>query len=127
AQPTAPESPIEAGVRRARALMEQRQFAAALEVAEALQAQVPENRDVLYLIGACQRYLGRVPAALATLNRLEELHPDYARLFQERGHCYRALGDGPAAITAYRRAVALNEALPASWRALYELLRAAGR
>jgi tetratricopeptide (TPR) repeat protein len=127
AQPPAPESPIEAAVFRARALMEQRQFAAALEVAEALQAQVPENRDVLYLIAACQRYLGRVPGALATLNRLEELHPDYARLFQERGHCYRALGDGPTAITAYRRAVALNEALPASWRALYELLRAAGR
>ncbi len=125
--PPALESPIEAGVHRARALMEQRQFAAALEVAEALQAQAPQNRDVLYLIAACQRYLGRVAAALATLTRLEELHPGYARLFQERGHCYRALGDAPAAISAYRRAVALNEALPASWRALYELLRAAGR
>jgi tetratricopeptide (TPR) repeat protein len=127
AQPPAPESPIEAAVLRARALMEQRQFAAALDVAQTLLAQVPENRDVLYLIAACERYLGRVPAALATLERLQKLHPGYARLFQERGHCYRAVGDARAAIAAYQRAVALDEALPASWRALYELLRAAGR
>jgi tetratricopeptide (TPR) repeat protein len=123
----APVSRIETELRRARALMEKRQFAAALSLGETLLGEVPENRDVLYLIAAAQRYLGRVAEALRTLERLEALHPQYARLFQERGHCYRALGDAAAAITAYQRAVALNEALPASWRALQELLRAAGR
>jgi tetratricopeptide (TPR) repeat protein len=123
----APVSRIETELRRARELMEKRQFAAALSLAQTLRAEVPENRDLLYLIAAAERYLGRIAEALRTLERLEELHPLYARLFQERGHCYRAIGDAARAIAAYQRAVALNEALPASWRALEELLRAAGR
>jgi len=127
AQSHPPVSRVETEVRRARALMEQRQFAPALALAQSLLAEVPENRDVLYLIAAGERYLGRIPEALRTLERLEALHPQYARLFQERGHCYRSLGDSAAAIAAYQRAVALNEALPASWKALQELLRAAGR
>src|SRR6202171_6309487 len=68
-----------------------------------------------------------MPEALRTLERLEALHPQYARLFQDPGHCYRSLGSTAAAIAAYQRAVALNEALPASWKALQELLPAAGR
>src|ERR1700730_9977291 len=123
----APISRIEAEVLRARGLMAQRQFAAALSLAQGLLAEVPENRDVLYLIAASERYLGRIAEALRTLERLEQLHPQYGRLFQERGHCHRVLGDAAAAIAAYQRAVALNEALPASWNALHELLRAAGR
>jgi tetratricopeptide (TPR) repeat protein len=126
-KPNPPESRIEAEVFRARGLMGQRQFAAALDAAQTLLAEVPENRDVLYVIAACQRYLGSIRNALATLVRLEELHPQYGRLFQERGHCYRVLGEQAAAIEAYQRAVTLNEALPASWKALYELLRSAGR
>jgi len=127
AQSPPPVSRVETEVRRARALMEQRQFAPALALAQTLLAEVPENRDVLYLIAAGERYLGRIPEALRALERLEALHPQYARLFQERGHCYRSLGNSAAAIAAYQRAVALNEALPASWKALQELLRAAGR
>jgi len=114
-------------VSRARELMQRRQFAAALAIGETLLAQVPENRDVLYIVAVNQRYLDRIPGALATLARFEELHPDYGRLFQERGHCYRALADSPAAIAAYGRAVTLNPALPASWKALAVLYRAAGR
>jgi len=127
AQSPPPVSRVETEVRRARTLMEQRQFAPALALAQSLLAEVPENCDVLYLIAAGERYLGRIPEALRTLERLEALHPQYARLFQERGHCYRSLGNSAAAIAAYQRAVALNEALPASWKALQELLRAAGR
>jgi tetratricopeptide (TPR) repeat protein len=107
--------------------MEKRQFAQALAVAEALLTEVPENRDVLYLIAVNQRYLNRIPDALATLARFEKLHPDYGRLLQERGHCYRALGDPAAAIIAYVQAVNLNPALPASWKMLVALYRGAGR
>jgi len=127
AEQSAPVSRIEAGVREARALMEKGRFAEALTQARSMLEHVPENRDVLYLVAVCQRYLGRIDDALNTLSRFETLHPDYGRLFQERGHCYRALGDAPRAITAYQRAVALNEGLPASWKALAELLRASGR
>jgi tetratricopeptide (TPR) repeat protein len=114
-------------VLRARGLLETRRFAAALAVAEALLAEVPENRDVLYLIAVSQRYLGRMADALRTLTRFEQVHPTYGRLFQERGHCLKAVGQTVGAIEAYERAVQLNPALPASWRALSELLRPTGR
>jgi tetratricopeptide (TPR) repeat protein len=114
-------------VLRARGLLEKRQFAAALAAAEALLAEVPENRDVLYLVAVSQRYLGRVADALRTLVRFEQIHPTYGRLFQERGHCLKAVGQTVAAIEAYERAVQLNPALPASWRALSQLLRSIDR
>jgi tetratricopeptide (TPR) repeat protein len=127
AEPGPPVSRIESEVLRARALLEKRQFAAALAAAEALLAEVPENRDVLYLIAVSQRYLGRMADALRTLTRFEQLHPTYGRLFQERGHCLKAVGQTDGAIEAYERAVQLNPALPASWRALAQLLPAIGR
>jgi tetratricopeptide (TPR) repeat protein len=120
-------SAIEMEVKRIRALMEQGQFAAALAAAESLLAEVPENRDVLYMIAVSERYLGRIADALSTLDRLEALHPAYSRLFQERGHCHVALREAEPAIAAYLRAVNLNHALPASWSALQKLLRMAGR
>ena len=123
---TAGPSRIEAEVRRAHGLLQRRQFAQALAVSEGLLAEVPENRDVLYLIAVSQRYLGRTADALVTLGNLEKIHPDYGRLFQERGHCLRAAGDAPAAVVAYRQAVFRNHALVASWRALSELLRTLG-
>ena len=112
---------------RIRGLVEKRDFARALADAGRLLGEVPENRDVLYLIAVSQRYLGRIDEALATLRRFEELHPDFGRLFQERGHCYRTAGDSARAIEAYRRAVALNPSLLASWKALAVLCRAAGQ
>ena len=120
-------SRVEAEVLRIRALLEKSQFAQALSAAETLLAQVPENRDVCYMIAVSQRYLRRIPEALATLARLETVRPEFSRLFQERGHCLRALGDAPAAIAAYLRAVNLNAALPASWKALQELCNAVGQ
>ena len=118
---------VEAEVARARSLLQKREFSDALAAAEALLAEHPENRDVLYLIAVNQRYLGRIHDALATLARFEALHPDYGRLYQERGHCHRALGDVPSAIAAYQGAVDRNPALPASWKNLAALFRSSGR
>jgi tetratricopeptide (TPR) repeat protein len=120
-------SRIEAEVRRTRALIEQNQFAAALAAAEKLRAEVPQNRDVLYMMAVSFRYLERIPQALATLAELQRLHPEYSRLFQERGHCYVALRSAPPAITAFLQAVNLNPSLPASWNALQVLFRMAGQ
>jgi len=120
-------SRIEAEVRRGRALLEKRQFAQTLELAQSLLTEVPENRDALYLLAVSQRYLGRIADALTTLVRFERLHPGYGRLFQERGHCYRALGEPQAAIEAYLRAVNLNHTLVASWKALQELYGSLGQ
>jgi len=122
-----PESRIEVEVRRIRGLLEKNRFAEALTAAGALLAEVPENRDVLYLTAVSQRYLQRIAEAMQTLNRLETAHPEYGRLFQERGHCRRALGDLDGAIAAYRQAVTLDAALPASWNSLQLLYQASGR
>ena len=112
---------------RIRAQLERQQFGAALGAAEALAVQVPENRDVLYMIAVSQRYLKRIPEALATLERLERHHPGFSRLFQERGHCFVALRDAPRAIDAFLSAVNMNPALPASWRALQTLYGMTGQ
>jgi tetratricopeptide (TPR) repeat protein len=121
-----PPSSIEGEVQRIRELAQNRRYAAALAAADALGAQVPENRDALYLIALNQRYLNRIREALATLERLEQLHPRFSRLYQERGHCYVALRDAPRAIDAFLRGVNLNPALPASWSMLEGLYRKTG-
>src|SRR3989440_205625 len=126
-EPISTGSRLEAWVRRIRDLVETREFARALADASRLLEEVPENRDVLYLIAVSQRYLGRIADALATLARFEHLHPGFGRLFQERGHCYRAVGETTGAIAAYERAVALNASLPASWKALAVLYRSVGQ
>ncbi len=122
-----PPSRIETEVKRVRALLERSEFARGLEAAQALATEAPENRDVLYLIAVSLRYLQRVPEALQALERLEQLHPGYPRVYQERGHCHVALRAAQPAIEAYERAVTMSPALPASWRALQTLYRMQGR
>ncbi|MGA2840488.1 MAG: sulfotransferase [Steroidobacteraceae bacterium] len=126
AAPAPSMSRIETEVRRLRGLVEKRRFSEALAVAAALRLEVPENRDILYLLAVSQRYLGRIADALATSAQFEALHPDYGRLFQERGHCLRTVGETKAAIAAYEHAVALNQTLAASWNALTDLYGALG-
>ena len=124
--PPEPVAPVEAEVKRIQGLMEQGQFAPALAAAEALVVSVPANRDVNYIIAVCLRYLQRVPEALKVLERLEESHPAFSRLYQERGHCYVTLKDAPNAIEAFQKAVNRNPALPASWAKLAVLYKMVG-
>jgi tetratricopeptide (TPR) repeat protein len=125
--PEVPPSPVEAEVLRIRSMMHAERYQDALSAARTLLLQVPENRDVLYMVAVCQRFLGQLAGALATLDRLGAAHPGYSRLHQERGHCHIAARDPGAALSAFLQAVNLNPALPASWRALSILFRAAGR
>src|SRR5882724_8488139 len=119
-------STVESEVSRIRALIKARRFAEGVAAATALLCQVPENRDVLYLLALGQRQLIRSADALATLEQLERFHPGYSRLYQERGHCYVAMKDAPQAIQAFLQAVAINPALPASWGMLEGLYRMRG-
>jgi tetratricopeptide (TPR) repeat protein len=82
--------------------------------------------EVLYLTAVNERCLGRVANALATLERLEQQHPRFSRLHEERGHCYMSLPDNTRAMDAFRRAVSINPALPMSWSMLERLYRVAG-
>jgi tetratricopeptide (TPR) repeat protein len=114
-------------VARIRGCIERGQFAAALGAAEALAAEVPENRDVFYMRAVCLRNLNRIPEALAALSELEAQHSGFSLLHQERGHCHVMLRDASSAIEAFMAAVKINPALPASWRTLARLYQMTGQ
>jgi tetratricopeptide (TPR) repeat protein len=119
-------SQIELELSRIRELSRSGCHSEALTAAEALAATVPQHRDVLYLIAANHRCLRRIPEALETLQRLEEHHPRFGLLYQERGYCYVSLRESPRAIEAFQRAVELNPALGTSWSMLERLYRMVG-
>ncbi len=110
-----------------RVLVQERRFAEALRTVDALLPAHPENAEALYLRAVAQRMLGHTAAALGTLARLEQLHPRFSRLYQERGYCYVALKQAPQAIEAFLRGVNANPALPASWHMLEGLYRMTGQ
>ena len=117
---------MELEVSRIRELTKERRHEEALGALAPLMSQFPENRDVLYLQAMNLRFLNRFDEALGVLERLQQLHPRYSRLYQERGHCYVALRDAPRAIDAFLRGVNINPALPASWSMLQGLYRMTG-
>jgi len=84
------------------------------------------DRDSLLREAQGLRDAQRVTDALATLARLQVLHPRFGRLHQERGHCHILLRDGPAAMAALQEAVRLNPMLPAAWDMLEQLYRLRG-
>jgi predicted Zn-dependent protease len=117
---------IEEGVRRLRALQKDGRHAEALRDARVMIGDAPQNRDLLLILAISLRHLGRIPEALETLQRLEQLHPRFSRLHQERGLCHVALKDAPRAIEALLISVNINPALPASWSMLAGLYRLTG-
>lgn len=119
-------SSIELEVGRIRELSRDGRHSEAIAAAEMLELAAPHNRDALYLIAANQRSLNRISEALGTLERLEQQHPRFSLLHQERGYCYTTLRDAVRAIDAFLRAVDLNPALAASWTMLERLFRMTG-
>jgi tetratricopeptide (TPR) repeat protein len=110
--------PVDPEVARIRELSRRGRHGEALSEAEMLAAEAPRNRDVLYLIAANLRCLNRIVEALSTLRRLEQQHPRFSLLYQERGYCYTTLRDAPRAIDSFLRAVNINPALAESWKML---------
>jgi len=119
-------APDASEVSRIRGLIRKREFADALSAGEALLAETPDQRDTLLFVAIAQRYLGRIPEALATLATLERHHPRFSRLHEERGHCHVAMKRASEAIEAFLLAVNINHALPASWAMLEGLYRMTG-
>ena len=119
-------SSLELQVQRIRQLQVDGQHAHALSAAQALLTETSDHVELLHLVARSQRYLGQIDAALQTLVRMEQQHPHYSRLHEERGHCYVVLRDAPHAIDALLRAVNINPALPSSWNLLEGLYRMTG-
>jgi tetratricopeptide (TPR) repeat protein len=113
-------------LRRIRELAQSGRHGDALAALDALSADVFEHRDAIFLRAVNERYLHRVTDALRTLERLEQRHVCFARLYQERGHCHAVLGQRSAAIDAFVRAVQMNPTLANSWRMLQLLHRQDG-
>jgi predicted Zn-dependent protease len=122
----APSSPVEAEAHRLRALQRDGRHEEALQDVQALLSERPENRDLLLIAALSLRHLGRIPEALATLDRLQTLQPRFSRLHHERGLCHVSLRDAPQAIDALLRCVNINPALPPAWSMLEKLYRLTG-
>jgi tetratricopeptide (TPR) repeat protein len=122
---TAPSS-VERNVLRLRKLQADGRHADALDEAQALLRDHPENRDLLLIEAISLRYLLRTDEALAVLDRLEALQPRFSRLHQERGLCHVAQKDAARAVDCLLRAVNINPALPQSWTMLVGLYRMMG-
>jgi tetratricopeptide (TPR) repeat protein len=118
--------PLERELQRLRQLQAEGQYAATLPSALALLEDSPDHGEVLYLVARSQRYLGQIDAALQTLANMEQHHPRYSRLHEERGHCYVVRRDAPNALNALLHAVNINPALPSSWNLLEGLYRMTG-
>jgi tetratricopeptide (TPR) repeat protein len=104
-------------------LLRERRFSEAIEAGAAVLAVTPQHRDALLFVAMAQRHLGRIPDALRTLATLEQHHPRFSRLYEERGRCYVELRQAPSAIEAFLLAVHMNQALPGSWGMLEGLYR----
>jgi tetratricopeptide (TPR) repeat protein len=117
---------IDAELTAIRALLRDDNFAGALAAGKALLDRAPEQRDALLLTAVAQRFSGRIADALDTLARLEQHHPRFSRLHEERGHCFLFMRQAEAAIGAFSVAVGLNYALPNSWSMLEGLYRMTG-
>src|SRR5580658_8582529 len=104
-------------------LLRERRFSEAIEAGAAVLALTPQHRDALLFVAMAQRHLGRIPDALRTLATLEQHHPRFSRLYEERGRCYVELRQAPSAIEAFLLAVHMNQALPGSWGMLEGLYR----
>jgi len=117
---------IDADLTAIRALLRGDKFADALAAGKALVARAPEQREALLLTAVAQRFSGRIAEALDTLATLEQQHPRFSRLHEERGHCFVFMRQAEAAIGAFSVAVGLNYALPNGWSMLEGLYRMTG-
>lgn len=81
----------------------------------------PEHEEALYVFAVSLRYAAKLEGARKTLEKLQQLRPSYGRAWQEEGHLQMTMGNMPAAKTAYKHAVARNNSLLASWKALEQI------
>ena len=121
-------APADAGAVSAKLheLLRQHRFDEVLATAQAVLERSPGHREALLCAAIAQRFRGQIPEAFATLATLEQHHPQFSRLYEERGRCFVALRKAQPAIDAFLKAVNINHALPGSWGMLEGLYRMQG-
>tara|TARA_B100000787_G_scaffold89074_1_gene65843 strand:+ start:264 stop:2282 length:2019 start_codon:yes stop_codon:yes gene_type:complete len=113
---------VEVGLHDAKQLMQAGDFSEAESLLLGMQSTLDDNKDVLYMLAVCQRYLHKYSSALEVLAQLKRVSPDNSRAFQETGHVYRATNNRDAALMAYSQATQINPALERSFSAQIEIL-----
>lgn len=93
-------------------------IAVAVSGLQSILSEDPSHKDALYYLAVSQRHIGDSATALDVLKTLFAAHPDYGRAYQEEAYNYIALKMNDRALSAFERAVSLNPALIASWKAL---------
>jgi tetratricopeptide (TPR) repeat protein len=114
-------------VQRARALLQNGEFANAAALCEKTLMSRPEDKDALYTLAVAYRFNHQFDRAITAVEQLISLSPANGRAHQERGHCFRDQALIEDALTAYQSAVTHNAALLASWQMLSKLHEQAGR
>ncbi|MEO9633257.1 MAG: sulfotransferase [Parasphingorhabdus sp.] len=117
---------IDEQLKLARTQMYEGRFQDALDRAKSALQTDPQHIDALYMKAVCERYCGHNDEALASVETLKSLSPDFGRAYQEEGHILKSIGDLESAIAAYRRACLCNPVLQASWKAQAEILEGWG-
>jgi tetratricopeptide (TPR) repeat protein len=85
-----------------------RDFARALDHLRACEAAAPEDADVLFNIGMCERELGRFADAARTFRRFAEKHPAQPDGWASLADCRFHTGDFQGAAEAAQRALRLD-------------------
>jgi predicted Zn-dependent protease len=80
------------------------------------------QREALYLQAVAYRLSGNTQNAIATLDNVIALFPDYGRAFQELGYCYANI-DGKKSAHSFYQATRFNPALLASWQQLEKVYK----
>ena len=122
---TTPAGSLDAALAQAAALMPTRPDLAAEQALAILEAVAGDPHAQLVL-GTARRRMGDLPRARAVLQPLARAQPNSAQTHVEWGLLLAAEGDGAGAVAALRHAVSLKRDLPDAWRALGDLLTAAG-
>jgi len=115
---------------RAKGLIQNARFAQAESLLLGLLGDDSDEQTQIecwYALAVARRYRNDHTGALQTLEKLHAAAPRHARAHQEVGHNLLALNRPEAAAAAFARAVDLNAGLLASWKALANLHRHAGR
>jgi tetratricopeptide (TPR) repeat protein len=103
-------------------LMRGKRFDKALECLVSILKGDDNNFEALYYSAVCLRYLGRLDDALASLEALRKIAPNFGRGLQEEGHVHRDRGNLKQALHLYTRATYANPSLSGSWRGQIEIL-----
>jgi len=102
------------------------QPAMAAEQAREILKSAPGYPPAMLVLGIAHRFEGDVSGALAVLEPLARVQPNWAAAHFELGLAYGANAQGDAAVAALRRAVQLKPDLGDAWRTLADHLTAIG-